>query len=188
MCHDLYEYSLTWNLYTEIKSNEISCLEVSILVKKSVSWHAFFRALNPILKTSQLGIKWHGRVQTLVKKSGSCLRERLWLEMVVVFLSGLRPCQAFFTIVKGLGGKVRRGAAQPPGERKSGGGCSFRRGTEGRKTFLLMWLACALMPDFSCLILASLSHLTLSSSRLCLSDHGTSMSVSGRLWGQQTPV
>ncbi len=39
---------------------------------------------------------------------------------------------------EGFGGKVREGAAQPPGERKSGEGCSFRRGTEGRKTFLLM--------------------------------------------------
>ena len=108
--------------------------------------------------------------------------------MVVVFSVWSQTMSSLFHKREGFGSKARGGAAQPPGERTSGEECSFSRGTEGRKTFLLMWLACALMPDLSCPTLASRSQLTLSFSRLCLSDHGTFMSVSGRLWEQQTPV
>ena len=38
--------------------------------------------------------------------------------MVVVFLSDSRPCQNFFTVVKGLGGETGRGQLSPP-ERES---------------------------------------------------------------------
>jgi hypothetical protein len=49
------------------------------------------------------------------------------------------------------------GAHEPPGTRKWAGVCSFKGETEGGKTFLLMWLSCPPLPDFSCPTLASLS-------------------------------
>ncbi len=49
--------------------------------------------------------------------------------MVVVFLSGLRPCQDFFTMVKGLGGETGRGQLSPP-ERESVQRCAVLEGKQ----------------------------------------------------------
>jgi hypothetical protein len=58
--------------------------------------------------------------------------------MVVVFFCLISDHVKPFFICEGLRGRTREGAAEPPGERKWGKVCSFERGTEGRKTFLLM--------------------------------------------------
>jgi hypothetical protein len=58
--------------------------------------------------------------------------------MVVVFLSGLRPCQDSFTNVKGLGGRNRAGALELLQKRMCAGVCGFGRETDGGKIILLM--------------------------------------------------
>ena len=58
--------------------------------------------------------------------------------MVVGFLlSGLRPCQDFFTKVKGLGEEQRRARGRP-GERECAEECGLCGKAEGRETSLLM--------------------------------------------------
>ena len=49
--------------------------------------------------------------------------------MVVVILSGLRPCQALFTKVKGLGGETGRGQLSFP-ERESVQRCAVLEGKQ----------------------------------------------------------
>jgi hypothetical protein len=88
-----------------------------------------------------------------MKKKSSDLSQKVWLstfeglslvvrnggyKWLLFFLSGLRPCQPFFTRVKLLGERTRGGAHEPPGMRKCAKVSSFEGGTEGGKTFLLM--------------------------------------------------
>jgi hypothetical protein len=49
------------------------------------------------------------KVWLLVERNGGYK----WL--LFFFLSGLRPCQDFFTVVKGLGGETGRGRLRPQG-------------------------------------------------------------------------
>jgi hypothetical protein len=77
--------------------------------------------------------------------------------MVVVFLSGLMPCQDLSTKGEGFEGRSREGTDEPPRERKCEEVCSFGRGTEGGKTILLMSLSCPHLLYFSCPTLVSLS-------------------------------
>ncbi len=87
-----------------------------------------------------------------------------WLrEMVVTSINGCcfsvwsQTMSRLLHNGEGFGGRNREGAHEPPGKRKCAEVCSFGRGTEGGKTFLLMWLSCPPLPYFSCPTLASLS-------------------------------
>ena len=156
--------------------------------KQSLSPDMHFSVLSILYWKQVNWIKRHRRVQTLVKKSGSWLRERLWLEMVVVFLSGPRPCQAFFTFVRGLGGRPGRGLQSPQGKESEEKRAALEK--EQREERPFSW--CDFPADFCRTCLArlwplALSQLTLSFS-WCLSDHDAFVNVSGRLWEQQTPV
>ena len=138
---------------------------LSILYWKQVNW-----------------IKRHRRVQTLVKKSGSWLRERLWLEMVVVFLSGLRPCQAFFTFVKGLGRRPGRGQQSPQGKESEEKRAALEEEQREERPFSWCDSHAHVYPTFLAPLWSVCLWLFLSFPCLCLTDLSLSSVSSVRLW------
>ena len=154
VCLSDFDEIFLWDVIFILKSSQMKLhvYKKSRLTFRNLSW-------NTILKSSQFWSEWRKNIQTLVIKSGSGQFVWLW-EMVETngccFPVCLGPCHEFFTMVKGLGGRNRAGALEPPEKRKRARVCRFGRETEGGKTFLLMWLSVSPLSYFSCPILASL--------------------------------
>ena len=104
-----------WNPIQFSSHERISYQKVWTLVKKSGLWHAFFFDMKPNTKIKSL-------LGEMTKKSPD-FSQKVWLlvernggyKWLLFFLSGLRPCQDFFTMVKGLGGGTGRGRLSPQG-------------------------------------------------------------------------
>ena len=156
-------------------------------LKKSFSWHAFFRACNPIQISSHSWITWQKRVQTLVKKSGSWLREMVATNGCC-FSCLVSDHVKTFHIVDGLEGEQRGGAWAPGGE-EVWGMCAVL-GEEPKEERPFSW--CDSLAHFYPTFLAPLwlvcLWLFLFFPCSCLSDLTLSSVSSVWLWEQHTPV
>ncbi len=87
----------------------------------------------------------------------SLVERKWWLQMVVVFPVWSQTMSRPFHFRGWFWGGTERGRLSSLGERTYGKVCSFGGGTEGGKTFLLMWLSCPLLSYFSRTTLICLS-------------------------------
>jgi hypothetical protein len=137
---------------------------------------------NPIQKSSHFWMKWQRRVQTLVKKSGSWLREMVIINGCCFFPVWPQTMSRLLHNGEGFRGRDREGAPEPPGERKCAEVSGFWVETAGGKTFLLMWLSCPPLLYFSRPTLARLSLIAFVFSLFLSIRSNTLIGVSVRLW------
>ena len=153
--------------------------------KKSVSWCAFFRECEPIQILSLFWFLRHRRVQTLVKKSGSCLpwlRENGGWKWLLFFLSGLRPCQELFTLVNGFEEEQSGGAWALWGRELKGECAALEGELKGERPFSWCDSHAHVYPTFLAPLWSVCLWLFLSFPCLCPTDLSLSSVSSVRLW------
>ncbi len=108
--------------------------------------------------------------------------------MVVVILSDLGPCHDFFTVVKGLGGGTGRGRMSPQ-RRECVRECADLEGKQkGERPFSSCDSLSHIYRNFLAPFWPVCHWSVFVFPMICSTDKHTLLSVSVRLWGQQTPV
>ena len=153
--------SFLWLLILyDFKSNEMSYQKVWILIKEVCLLMCIFPGLwtNTDFKSilvfmTQKSPDFSQKVWLL----SSLVERKWWLQMVVVFPVWSQTMSRPFHSREWFWGGTEWGRLSSLGERIEGRVCSFGGGTEGRKTFLLMWLSCPRLSYFSRTTLICLS-------------------------------
>ena len=153
--------SFLWLLILyDFKSNEMSCQKFRILIKEVCLLMCIFPGMwcNTDFKSvlffmTQKSPDFSHKVWLL----SSLVERKWWLQMVVVFPVWSQTMSRPFHSREWFWGGPEWGRLSSLGERIEGRVCSFGGGTEGRKTFLLMWLSCPRLPYFSRTTLICLS-------------------------------
>ena len=153
--------SFLWLLILyDFKSNEMSCQKFRILIKEVCLLMCIFPGLwtNTDFKSilvfmTQKSPDFSQKVWLL----SSLVERKWWLQMVVVFPVWSQTMSRPFHSRGWFWGGTEWGRLERTLGRNEGRVCSFGGGTEGRKTFLLMWLSCPRLSYFSRTTLTCLS-------------------------------